>query len=1802
VDPIAEQLIARLRTDPTDSAAYEGLRAHYQLTGDWASLANLLEGWAEANANDWENASQAYAEAAEATLYGGGDRARAKSLFRLALQTNVLHAEAGSKLLALVDEDGDPQEQVELLDAYARALDTAGAAPDYVAGLYQRVAELWEQAFQRPDVAAQFRERASELLGAPGPEAPAAASSSAEPLQSAVDLEQRAAAELDPASKAALLSELAELRAGTLGDLEGAISALRQALTAAPGDIAVMHQLATCLLARAETADEQAARTDHRRVAELFYQIAQGVEETQALPYLESALAAMPDHDGALALLERLAPEQGQADILPGYWVSFVAAAGNGPEADQRRLALAQAYLQLGQLDDAVYCLQPAAEHGNAKAHELLQQAYGRQARAAKPQTDSDEGRAHEDEAVRPSSARSAARREDAERSQKSAEVVALRKQVHEAVTARRHDDAAQHCRAILEIDPSDPEAFNLLESHYRKRRDYPSLRDLLLASTRMPGLAVDARKMRLREVATLSEAKLRDAEGATSGWRGVVTLDPADREATANLKRLLKKAQQWEELTTVLQREALSTTGLEDKVALIREIALIHRDKRKDPLETAEAFRQLNALKPDDVAVRDELCDLLLSLEQWADATPLLRHRIEASKDDLEKHKWSAQLAAVLHEQLHDLEGAYEVCEQMLKWKPNERTTFDRMERIDQEGENYPRLLATLERRASLAAKAERPALFTRMGTIAEEQLRDLDKAAEYFGDALDLAPDNQEALQRLVDMFERASRYDELVELLRERTLLEREAKNRAPLHRRIAQVLAERLDDEAGAAEAYRKLLEIEEDEDALRFLRGVATRHDDSRELADVLRRLAARTEVVEERRDLLFDLAVLLHEKMADAGAHEAAVALKRIVTELDPAFEPAVELLATISEQISDKAGLALALERSVALELDPRARLSLAKRLADLCEHELSDSARAIAALQAWARDEAQNPEPLRRLRKLLQNAERWPELLVTLDALAEWEDDFDDRDEATIAAGRLAFERMQDAQGAWKRLLPLVEERNEQAEQALREVALRAGLQRDLAALYIKLAQETEDPVLMATRWGNAADVFEQELDDPAQALEASLRMLATDLGNRKLLVHVDRLAVKTKAFKRLSQVYDRLLKQAQDDAEKVELLQRHANLLQEEQQDEALDRILRACALAPQDEKLLVRAEDLAQRARRSEELLLVYDRRRARTDDEPGQVRLLLRAARLCDGALRDRDRANQYLKSALAVAGTSSELGLEVEATARDLDAQRPELGADGVRRTLVRSHREVAERAEPAAAVRLVLRAAELLAGELDDERAAFDLLRQALVLQPKSDEIYAALTAMAGKQKRLDSVDAHLSRLIDEAIDSATTVALLRRRGELLEGPLNRLQDAAAVYSKLLQLRPDDAEAAAKLRASLRHSGRHQDLLLALNKQLQRTRDAESRVVLLKEIALTWEKDLKNRWEALDAWKAVTREAAHDADAAAAVQRLERARTRTDDDEDAAHEESSVETSEASETIEAQPGAEPAPVEQRARRDEDEQQDDREHDSALEAEPAAASAERLAPSEPGLAPEAGSADAASLKDAVHEHDRALEPGLESAPATASEDRSPPTDPEPAAEAVSTDAASLKQAEHEHERGVQAMAKSASEPQVALPAFEETEADLDALDAALNASSAAIEEFDLLDAVEDVAVDVIVDDAAPARPSTMPPPPPIAAAQRSATPALPPIPTAPPLPPPAVRRGAPPPLPARASRPTPEPAEPTRSSSPDASTAPRSGSVPPPLPPLPPRASSTPPPLPSTRGNSQPPPLPSQRK
>lgn len=1478
MDATAQELVARLRRNPDDSEAFAALRAHYQRVSDFASLANLLEGWA-GRAKDPRAGARALYDAGELVLGALADRDRAIRMYEQALATDPKQQDSFLRLRSLFEEAGDTRRLAQLIERHAIALRKAGVDLRDVALLYHQLGDIWERGFSRPDTAIKHYRTAFEL----DPTLVAAIYAAREIYRaagnveaSAALLEKEAKAELDPQRTVALWRELAHVRSETLGDAEGAALALKRALAKAPNDLDTMGDLAHVYLSRAESSkDAHVAASDRHRAADLLYQMAQKVAPDAAMGHLEQALEARADHDGAMSLYERKCEELGLETNLPARWVAFLAQAPARPEAAYRRKRLAQAYVEAGQVEYAITCLEWLLDEDDAEAAEQLVDLYREAGR--------------EGDVMRALGV--AARGLPPEK-----RVPRLRELVERLRDAGELERAATFAAEILTLEPGDVEALHLLERACQKSGEYRPYRDALLAASRIRGANAEDRKKRLQEVARISEERLDDREGAISAWRGVAALDLADRDARAALKRLFTETQRWDDLVDALEREALAVTEVEPKAEIFRELAMVHRDRRSDLASAIDALRHLRDLLPGDVSARDTLSDALLQAGAYLEAVPLLRQRVQVASGPA-RVELLQLLASTLQDRVGDEEGAFECWAQLLDETPTDLDTLARMEAIDAASGAHERLLSTLSYKAEVIEAAERPAVFGHMARIADEGLMDLERAAELYARALELAPGDLAVLDALFGVYQRAGRYKDLVTLLRETALREENARRRAELYRRIARTLADPVGNEDGAAEAWREVLLAGEDEEALRALRRHATRGDDVKGLEALLARLGALVADDGERRDLHWERALLLADRL-DRPA-EAIEALRSVIA-LQADHVAALSRLASLSEGMGDVSGLADALWRQLAVLEEPDQRKPLAKRLADLHQGELPDADKAASALDAWAEADPWESEPLERLAPVLEGLARWPAYTSALDTLAGLVGDEARTSELVRRSAEVAYRQLGDVDGAWCRLEPRIREEGDAAAEAdLRELARAAAQGERLAELYVSLAQQAEEPTAAVARWMNAGEAYESYLNDRKRALEAVLRALAADFGNVEALDAADRLAAEAGAWERLGQVYETLIRKASTPDDKIRYLLRHADQLLASDASAALDQTLRACSLAPLDDAVLALAEERAPRAGRADELLVTYDKRKASAPDDAGRVEALLRSARWSEATLRDRERCAHYLTLAVALTARSPDLAPTVEALAGQLDAAQlgtTQGAAGGVQDTLVRIYARIADdmEADPRGGALLLVRAAGLLHQALRRDADALAALKRAAAFAPSESEILDELDRFARRVDRVGEFDEHLAHLIEEAIENRTAAGLLARRGDLLE-ELGRWSEAAEVWSRLSSVTSGDRMARERLRACLREAGKVEDLLLALGQDLRKTEDPGNRLAIRREIARVWDQELANRWEAVDAWKKVLKDAPGDDEATRALERLESGKRRSEDDSDLA-------------------------------------------------------------------------------------------------------------------------------------------------------------------------------------------------------------------------------------------------------------------------------------------------------------------
>jgi tetratricopeptide (TPR) repeat protein len=1054
-------------------------------------------------------------------------------------------------------------------------------------------------------------------------------------------------------------------------------------------------------------------------------------------------------------------------------------------------------------------------------------------------------------------------------------ELTALRRDLKKRLRFRDRRGAADLAMRMLALGAIEPDAITALEDHYRMTRDFRRMRDLAMRIAREAQVPPETRIARLREAAMLSESKLGDVEGTALAWREVLLFVPTDEEANTKLRRLLTRLSRWDELCHLLEQRALAESDPHERASRYRELALLQRDRRKSLDDAIDALEKARELDPGQISDATLLCELYEAAGRPAEAAEIYLWRVERSDEPVERIPLLVKLSDLYEHELGNLPAAYATAESLLQIAPRHVASLDRMLRIDERLGRWDNLIHVLEAKLAITEAPQRAKLHAQIGDVALNRLEDPQRASDAFARALEVAPDDRALISHASAAFEQAGRRDELTESIASAAQHARDATKRFDLFAMVAE--RREADGEISAAIAAREAqLAVRRDVGVLGALVELLRRTDRAN---DLVRRLDefARAESPERARELRLERAAVLAEQLSNLEAAKGE--LTRVLEELAPDDTQVLEMLLDLCRRTDDVARRTEVQERLVALTPALDAKIELVTDLVETYE-KLSDTEGAIRVLRAWIGFDPGNPQPHLHIAPFLEKTGQRTELLATYDSLATLAMAEDEAGEYLLRAARVAID-LEDHDGAWNRLVPrVVDAGDEGAEDLLKELAARAGRPAALAELYVGLAQRDEGQ----RRWLDAAHTYENMVGSPDKALEAVLRAFAKDLDNIELLAEADRLAEVASAWPRLEKVYDALVRRAETPAARSAILMRHAQLLAERAHDAraALTRASLAFQIDPVHDAAYEEATRLAQSLGEHEQLLGLYERRSSALLPVDTRLSALLEACRTAHGPADDAPRAASYLARAVGLTEGEAELLDKVEARVRELEADNPPPHGRGLVHALSEVYRREADEGgldAPRAAV-LFTRAAKIL-DSLDDLEASYEALARASEKQPHDEGLLDDLLELAERAGQRRALAAHLTRAAERAIDSTTASAALWRLGALYEGPLASADAAAETYAHLVKLNPQDLLVCAHLRKALEAAGRHQELLLAIERELSLSHEDSARLELLKEMAAIWEHQIGNRFEALDAWRKVLARAPEDGEALTAVSRL---------------------------------------------------------------------------------------------------------------------------------------------------------------------------------------------------------------------------------------------------------------------------------------------------------------------------------
>jgi tetratricopeptide (TPR) repeat protein len=848
------------------------------------------------------------------------------------------------------------------------------------------------------------------------------------------------------------------------------------------------------------------------------------------------------------------------------------------------------------------------------------------------------------------------------------------------ATISREHlndrDRAAELLHQALTVMPGHDEALARYMDHFRERRDWRGLLDLLefaLDNARAQDASGEELAQRLEEIAQIAELRLGDIPRAIDAWQRIAEVAPGSAKVSEALRRLTARSKMWEQLVSTLEAEVASAPSDDTRIEAMRRMAVTYRERQIEPRRAIEVYEQILANHPSDEAALKALVELYEREGDDAGVAQTLRRQLDAEAQRISDQmaasgkpadaarEWPVQkraerltalrrLAQLCETRLADVDGVVFGCSGVLELLPGDRDALERMERVlERAGDG--RLEQTLEYHASVAASpAERAKILRRLARLSQaagEELTALDR----WEQALRASPTDPEALTALAELYERNERWSLLAQILERldggRQLPERgtaEAAVRVGELERYAEIVDGRLHDVPRAVRAWQRIVELSPKHPAaLGALTRIYRETGKWRELAAVLEKQVPVFAVTDPARATAAALehAELLEHKL---GSPEDAIrALESLIRDLNPNHAGAHTALRRLHETRGDFEASVKIAEREMYLAAEPAQKIGVGLEIGAACRDRLGNPTRALQAFERVLGIDDKEPTALAAAADLYARLGRHREEVRALERLLPAVTDGDERRDLLHRIAHVTAEHLGDTRGAFRWWKAAHQEAPDQGSFTdVRRAAEQYGLWKELAEAYAEERRRlggdggAADAAAFVRLSRELAQVVERRLGDRMRAMMVLVEAFTAAPRDGELLVELERLAVEGDVkpqWKMLLDAYD-VAAGAAGVAERVSLLLKRAEVLDERMGDPkgAVAELLSAFSWEPEREETRARLHELSGRARTWAELVSVESALAERAAAPAARVEALRRKAQLIEEHLKDAPRA------------------------------------------------------------------------------------------------------------------------------------------------------------------------------------------------------------------------------------------------------------------------------------------------------------------------------------------------------------------------------------------------------------------------------------------------------------------------------------------------------------------------------------------------------------------------------------------
>ncbi len=556
----------------------------------------------------------------------------------------------------------------------------------------------------------------------------------------------------------------------------------------------------------------------------------------------------------------------------------------------------------------------------------------------------------------------------------------------------------------------------------------------------------VDLKYNLLISAARCHEEKLEDRIQAIDALNQALAVKPGDRDVLAGLNRLYRAEQMWPELLDNLRLEASTSETAEERAALRKQIGSILSEQLSSHEEALDAYRLVLDEVPDDgesiTAVRqlgkehedlrstvaEILIPVLTAGGRHEDLVDALELRLTVETDPVQRSETLRTIADVFENKLQKPAMAEAALLRALTERPDAEDLHADIERLAEAADGWPRYADALAERAQSTFDPDTAKdLYTRLGRICEEKLKEDKRAVDAYVHAVEQAGDQPELLRALDRLYARLGDSQALGEILERRVVIEESEAEQAELYYRLAvlqirdfseparglsslRMALERAPAHEQAAEELEKLTDDRDlFEEAAEVLESVYRSQNRTDRLAAIYEKRVGFADTPGERIDMRRSLARVLEEDCSDPTQAQRVLQQGLSDDPTDAALLEEIERLAPIT---GNWEGAAAALRDAIekAADLVPDTGRELCVRLATWQRDKVEDTAAAEQALVKALEFDPSSDEVLVLVEQLQRAPGREKDLIATLRRRAKLQLDEQQREDLFRQAKELS------------------------------------------------------------------------------------------------------------------------------------------------------------------------------------------------------------------------------------------------------------------------------------------------------------------------------------------------------------------------------------------------------------------------------------------------------------------------------------------------------------------------------------------------------------------------------------------------------------------------------------------------------------------------------------------------------------------------------------------------------------------------------------------------------------------------